>query len=133
MLRPATYLDVADNVVLDRGEGDGAQRICSATWQCQQEDKGVNGIPSSRCGGAWAQEGGGEAGQTEDGSQRLGGIEELGGGDGILVVGIDGHVSEGLLEGVQQGAAGWERRGRHDGRCIVVSGEEGREKKYNEA
>lgn len=62
------------------------------------------------------------AARTEDGSQGLGGIEELCGGDGILVVGVNRHVSEGLLEGIQQGTAGWERRGRH-GSGVVVIGE----------
>ncbi len=44
---------------------------------------------------------GDKVGQTEYGRQGLGGFEELSGGDGIVVVGINGHINEGFLEGIQ--------------------------------
>ena len=52
---------------------------------------------------------------TKDAGQGLGGIEELGGGNGVVIVGVDGDVDEALLEGVDNGAAGGDRGSRHDG------------------
>lgn len=52
---------------------------------------------------------------TKDAGQGLGGIEELGSGNGIVIVGVDGDVDEALLEGVDNGAAGGDRGSRHDG------------------
>lgn len=43
---------------------------------------------------------------TEHGRQRLSGLEELGGGDGIVVGGVDWHVREGALEGVDNSTTG---------------------------
>ena len=32
--------------------------------------------------------------RTEDGDQGLGGVEELGGGDGMVLLGVDGHIGK---------------------------------------
>jgi len=42
---------------------------------------------------------------TEHGGQGLGGIEELGRGDGIAILGVDWDRGEGRLEGVEVGAS----------------------------
>ena len=43
---------------------------------------------------------------TEDGSQGLGGLEEFGRVDGIVLVGVDANVGERPLEGLDNGTAG---------------------------
>ena len=55
--------------------------------------------------------------RAEDGSQRLGGLDELLGSNGIVLVGVDGDVDEGALEsvGVEEGAARGNNGSRHDG------------------
>lgn len=56
---------------------------------------------------------------TEDGDQRLSGSEELGRGDGIVLVRVDGDVGKGLLEGVDDGAAGGNSWAGHvDDGCV---------------
>jgi hypothetical protein len=55
---------------------------------------------------------------VEDGGQGLGRIEELGGGNGIVLLGINRDIDERLLEGVEQSTTGRESRGRH----VVVGG-----------
>jgi hypothetical protein len=49
------------------------------------------------------------------GSKGLGRIEELGGGDGVGLLGIDRHSGEAGLEGVEQGATGGNSNSGHDG------------------
>lgn len=51
--------------------------------------------------------------RTEDGGQRLGGLEEVQGGNGILLVGVDGDVDEGLAESLDDGLAGGDDGGGH--------------------
>lgn len=47
----------------------------------------------------------------EDGGQRLRGIEEVGGRDGILLVGVRLDIDKGLLEGVEVGSSGGDLSG----------------------
>lgn len=69
-----------------------------------------------------------EASHAEDGSQRLAGLDKLLGSNGIVLVGVDWDVGKGTLEGVgvEEGAAGWDDRSRHDGDddvvCVVIGG-----------
>jgi hypothetical protein len=46
---------------------------------------------------------------TEQSGQALGSLEELGGGDGVVLSSIDRHVDEALVDGVEEGG--------HDGGC----------------
>ena len=59
--------------------------------------------------------------RTKDGGQGLGGIEELGGGNGIVLLGIDRDSGEGLLEGLDNSAAGGDDRSRHDDNVFEMS------------
>ena len=86
------YLDVAEHVVLDGGKSDGAQGIYTAGILMVGRGLTIRAVAEDLC--------------TEDGGQGLGGIEEFRCGDGIGVVGIDGDVDEGFLEGIEEGAAG---------------------------
>lgn len=56
---------------------------------------------------------------TENGRQRLRRLEELGGRHGIAVGLVNRDVDKGLLEGLDDGAAGGDDRSRHDGRMVV--------------
>lgn len=64
--------------------------------------------------------------RAEDGSQRLGGLDELLGSNGIVLFGIDGDVNEGALEGVgvEEGATRGDNGSRHDGGVGGVGGEQ---------
>lgn len=52
---------------------------------------------------------------TKHGGQGLGSIEELGSSNGIAILGINGHVHKGLLEGVDDGGADGDIKSRHFG------------------
>ena len=91
----ATHLDIAQHVVLDRGEGDGAEDI----WQ---EGRGTRSVKQVR----YRFRAPALGVPTEHGGQSLGGLEEVGGGDGIVLGGVDGDVNERLLEGVEVSASG---------------------------
>lgn len=72
----------------------------------------------SVCTGKVRREHGDEhGGPTENSCQALGGVEELGGANGIVLVGVNGHVLEGGLEGLDNGAAGGDDGSRH-GCCV---------------
>lgn len=58
---------------------------------------------------------------TKHGGQGLGSIEKLGGSNGIALVGINGHVDKGLLEGVDDGGALGDGKSRHDELFVCVS------------
>ena len=50
----------------------------------------------------------------EESNQTLSGLQELGGSYSIVLAGIDGHIDEALLEGVEKGAISGDLRGCHD-------------------
>lgn len=52
---------------------------------------------------------------TEDGRQGLGSVEELSGGNGIVLLLVDGDVDKRLAEGLDNGAAGGDDGSGHDG------------------
>lgn len=52
---------------------------------------------------------------TKQGHKGLGGLEELGSGDGVVLGGIDRDIREGLLEGVEPGTVSG--NGSHYERC----------------
>ena len=52
-------------------------------------------------------------GLTKDGDEGLGSLEELLGGDGIVLGSIHGYVDEGLLERIKIGTSGGDLNGGH--------------------
>ena len=98
-----TYLDIAKHIVLDGREGDGAQGICIL------QSILVRVLKASQ----WRD-------CTKHGGQGLGSVEELGGGDGIVLVSVDGNVGEGLLEGVEKSTAGRNSRHFYDLRTKII-------------
>jgi hypothetical protein len=52
---------------------------------------------------------------TKQCRQSLGGLEELGGGDCVIIGGINGDIIERPLDGIEPSSA--RRKGRHGGRC----------------
>lgn len=58
---------------------------------------------------------------TEEGGERLGGIEELAGVDGVVIGGVNGDVDEGLLDGVEEGHGGGWRAIERIGQCVMES------------
>lgn len=102
---PGAYLDVAEHVGLDGGEGNGAENICfSLSEQSKSNDVALCCILRS------------SVSRTKDGYKRLGGLEEFGGSNGIVLVGVDGDIDERLFEGVDNSAAG--RNLNNHGRCF---------------
>lgn len=59
-------------------------------------------------------------GRTEESGQAFGGFEEGACSDGIALGLVNGHIGEVLLECVEEGASGRERRSRHG--CEVSKG-----------
>ena len=45
--------------------------------------------------------------RTKKRGQRLGSLEEIACGYSIVILGVDGNVDEGFVEGVEPGATGW--------------------------
>lgn len=80
----SSYLDVASHVALDGLEGGRAQHICGGR---------ISGL-------VWPS---GSRGRTEQGGQRLGGLEEVGRLDGVAIGSVDGDVDKRLLDGVEEG------------------------------
>ena len=67
---------------------------------------------------------------TKDGRQGLGGLKELGCGDSIALLGIDGHLGKRSLEGIEVSASGGDLNGGHIG--IYVDGGWQREARWVE-
>jgi hypothetical protein len=59
---------------------------------------------------------------TEDCGQGLSSIEKLGSGDSIALRSVNRDIDEGLLEGLDDRAAGRDDRSRHDDQLMAVSG-----------
>lgn len=57
--------------------------------------------------------------RTKDSGQGLSGVEELGGSDSIVLLGVDGDIDERLLEGLDDGTTGRNDGGRHDGEFVT--------------
>lgn len=58
--------------------------------------------------------------RTENGGQRFGSVEELGGRNGIVLVSVDWNIDKGPFKGLHDGATGRDNGSRHAGLLMVL-------------
>ena len=90
-----TDLDVPQDVILDGCKRHGTHYVCK-----EASSAAIEAVAN-------------RIGPTEHRGEGFGRLEEGIGGDGIVLLRVDGHVDEGPLEGVDKRAARRNRRGHH--------------------